>query len=237
MDADADVAIRARGLSKRYLSGNAEIRVIDGVDLEIPQGEMAALTGESGAGKTTLLLLLGGLERPTTGSIEFGSIDITSLEAEALAHFRNRQMGFVWQQASLLPEFSAAENVSMPLRIRGCGETERTARAMELLAEMGLSQRAHHRAGELSGGEKQRVALARALAGNPSVLLADEPTGSLDQRTGERIMELLEDVHARYRLTTVMVTHNPEFAARCHRTFVLESGRISGRKMKGRSYV
>jgi lipoprotein-releasing system ATP-binding protein len=237
MDPDAEVAIRARGLSKSYLSGAERIQVLENLDFEIPAGEMAALTGESGAGKTTLLLLLGGLERPTSGSIEYGSTDITSLEVDRLAHFRNRTMGFVWQQSSLLPEFTAAENVSMPLRIRGCNGEEAQSRAMELLAEMGLASRARHRSGELSGGEKQRVALARALVGNPSVLLADEPTGSLDQRTGERIMDLLEEVHARHRLTSVLVTHNPEFAARCNRTFVLQSGRIDGRKMKGRSYV
>jgi lipoprotein-releasing system ATP-binding protein len=237
MDPDAEVAIRTSGLSKSYASGAGDIRVLDNLSIEIPKGEMTALTGESGAGKTTLLLILGGLERPTSGSIEFGSTDISSLGADELAEFRNRHLGFVWQQSSLLPEFTAAENVSMPLRIRGCGDREAQSRAMALLDEMGLAARAAHRAGELSGGERQRVALARALVGNPPVLLADEPTGSLDQASADRIMDLLEEVHARHRLTSVIVTHNPAFANRCHRTFVLESGRIHGLKMKGRTYV
>jgi lipoprotein-releasing system ATP-binding protein len=237
MDPDADVAIRASGLSMSYLSGGERIEVLSDLDLEIHAGEMVALTGESGAGKTTLLLLLGGLERPTAGRIEYGSTDITCLGAEELAEFRNRRLGFVWQQSSLLPEFSAVENVSMPLRIRGVegGQAERAA--LDLIAEMGLAARARHRAGELSGGERQRIALARALAGEPSVLLADEPTGSLDQATGERIMDLIGEVHRRRRLTSVIVTHNPAFAERCDRTFVLEAGRVGGRKMKGRSYV
>lgn len=237
MDPDAEVAIRTSALSKSYAAGSGDVRVLDNLSIEIRAGEMTALTGESGAGKTTLLLILGGLERPTSGSIEFGSTDISSLAADELAAFRNRHLGFVWQQSSLLPEFTAAENVSMPLRIRGCGDREAQVRAMELLDEMGLAARGAHRAGELSGGERQRVALARALVGNPPVLLADEPTGSLDQASAERIMDLLEEVHARRRLTSVIVTHNPAFATRCHRTFVLESGRIHGLKMKGRSYV
>lgn len=237
MDPDADVAIRASGLSMSYLSGGDRIQVFADLHLEIHAGEMVALTGESGAGKTTLLLLLGGLERPTAGRIEYGSTDITLLEGEALAEFRNRRIGFVWQQASLLAEFSAAENVAMPLRIRGVEQREAERTALELISEMGLSARARHRPGELSGGERQRIALARALAARPSVLLADEPTGSLDPATGERLMDLLEQVHARHRLTSVIVTHNPALADRCHRTFVLEAGQIRGRKMKGRSYV
>lgn len=237
MDPDADVAIRASGLSMSYLSGGDRIPVFADLNLEIRAGEMVALTGESGAGKTTLLLLLGGLERPVSGRIEFGSTDITSLEAEDLAHFRNRTMGFVWQQSSLLAEFTAAENVAMPLRIRGVEGREAERTALQLISEMGLAARARHRAGELSGGERQRIALARALAGRPSVLLADEPTGSLDQATGERMMDLIEQAHSRHRLTTVIVTHNPALADRCHRTFVLESGQIRGLKMKGRSYV
>lgn len=237
MDPDADVAIRASGLSKSYTSGGERIAVLSGVSFEIHAGEIVALTGESGAGKTTLLLLLGGLERPTSGRIEYGSTDITSLEDEDLAEFRNRRMGFVWQQSSLLPEFTAVENVALPLRIRGVDARQAERAALEAIAEMGLSARARHRAGELSGGERQRIALARALVGKPSVLLADEPTGSLDQTTGERIMDLMEQIHARHRLTSVIVTHNPAFAERCHRTFVLESGQIRGHKMKGRSYV
>ncbi len=237
MDSDGDAAIRARGLTKAFRSGTEELRVLDNVSIEIATGERVALTGESGAGKTTLLLLLGGLDRPTSGSIEYGPTNITLLEAAKLAEFRNRKMGFVWQQSSLLPEFTAAENVSMPLRIRGCDGREAEIRALDCLDEVGLRGRATHRAGELSGGERQRVALARALVTRPQVLLADEPTGSLDQRTGERIMDLLEELHTRHRLTSVLVTHNPEFAARCHRTFVLETGRIRGLKMEGRSYV
>ena len=188
-------ALRAVQLSKSYRSGSAELVVFRGLDLEVARGERLALVGESGAGKTTLLYLLGGLDRPTEGAIYFGQNDICRLPANELAQFRNRELGFVWQIHSLLAEFTALENVMMPLLIRGLARDEAEPVALARLDEIGLRNRAQHRAGELSGGEQQRVALARALVGDPRVLLADEPTGNLDFRTGESIMSLLDELH------------------------------------------
>jgi lipoprotein-releasing system ATP-binding protein len=230
MDSDSSTVLRTSGLTKRYPSGSGEITVLAGLDLEISRGERLALTGESGAGKTTLLYLLGGLDRPTSGKIFFGSIEMTSLNGDALGDLRNRKLAFVWQQSSLLPEFTALENVSMPLRIRGVSGTDAERRAKDRLAEVGL-------AGELSGGEQQRVALARALVTDPEVLLADEPTGNLDNQTGEKIISLIEELHVRHGLTSVIVTHNQAFAARCDRVLELREAHFAGATMKGRSYV
>ena len=184
-----------------------DLVVFSGLDLDVHRGERLALIGESGAGKSTLLHLLGGLDRPTGGSIFYGSKEITSLPDMALASFRNREIGFVWQIHYLLPEFTALENVMMPLLIGGARYEEAREPAMTRLEEVGLKGRWHHRAGELSGGEQQRVGLARALVRNPSALLADEPTGNLDYKTGEMIMDLLEDLHLTHGLTSVHVTH------------------------------
>lgn len=237
MDPQSGPALRATGLSKSYRSGGGELKVLDDLSFEVRRGESLALTGESGAGKTTLLYLLGGLDRPTTGSIRYGDTEITSLGGNELAGFRNATLGFVWQQASLLPEFTALENVAMPLRIRGTDPGEAEKAALTQLDEVGLKARSTHRSGELSGGEQQRVALARALITRPKVLLADEPTGNLDNQTGERIIQLLGELHQRHGFTSVIVTHNPEFASRCDRTFFLENGRIGGTTMEGKSYV
>ena len=237
MDSDSSTVLRTSGLTKRYPSGSGEITVLADLDLEISRGERLALTGESGAGKTTLLYLLGGLDRPTSGKIFFGSIEMTSLNGDALGDLRNQKLAFVWQQSSLLPEFTALENVSMPLRIRGVSGADAERRAKDRLTEVGLAARATHRAGELSGGEQQRVALARALVTEPEVLLADEPTGNLDNQTGERIISLIEELHLRHGLTSVIVTHNPAFAARCDRVLELREAHFAGATMKGRSYV
>src|SRR5690349_6413791 len=195
MSASSEPAIRAMGLSKVYRSGDADLVVFAGLNLEVAQGEKLALVGESGSGKSTLLHLLGGLDRPTEGAIYFGQNDICQLSANELAEFRNRELGFVWQIHSLLAEFTALENVMMPLLVRGRSREESEPVSMASLDEVGLRNRAAHRAGELSGGEQQRVVRARALVGDPSVLLADEPTGSLDLRTGAMIMGLIEDLH------------------------------------------
>jgi len=216
--------IRARGLSKVYRSGSADLTVFSGLDLDVARGEMLALVGESGAGKSTLLHLLGGLDSPSDGTIYYERKEISGLAASARADFRNREIGFVWQIHYLLPEFSALENVMMPLLIRGMPHSTAAAEALARLEEVGLRERASHRAGELSGGEQQRVVLARALVGKPSVLLADEPTGNLDFRTAEMIFELLEGLHRSHRLTSVFVTHNLTFARRCDRIFSLEKG-------------
>src|SRR5882762_1213092 len=194
MSATLEPAVRAVGLSKVYRSGDADLVVFAGLNLEVAQGEKLALVGESGSGKSTLLHLLGGLDRPTEGAIYFGQNDICKLPANELAEFRNRELGFVWQIHSLLAEFTAIENVMMPLLIRGLGREQAEPVSIARLDEVGLRNRALHRAGELSGGEQQRVVLARALVGNPTVLLADEPTGNLDFGTGEMIFELLEDL-------------------------------------------
>jgi lipoprotein-releasing system ATP-binding protein len=216
--------IRAIQLGKRYRSGVSELIVFDKLDLSIGRGEKLALVGESGAGKSTLLHLLGGLDRPSEGTIYFGSRDISALPDSELASFRNREIGFVWQIHYLLPEFTALENVMMPLLIRGVGHPEAEAEALGRLDEVGLRLRASHRAGELSGGEQQRVVLARALVGKPAALLADEPTGNLDFKTGEMIMDLLDELHRSHRLTSIYVTHNLAFARRCDRILKMEAG-------------
>jgi lipoprotein-releasing system ATP-binding protein len=207
--------------------------VFDDLDLEIAPGERVALVGESGAGKSSLLHLLGGLDKPTKGTIYFGDKEISSLDESALADFRNREIGFVWQTHYLLPEFTALENVMMPLLMRGVSGANAAPIALERLAEVGLADRTTHRAGELSGGEQQRVVLARALVGQPRVLLADEPTGNLDYKTGDKIADLFDELHHLYRLTSVFVTHNLEFAKRCDRVLKLEHGTLVSLQDRG----
>ncbi len=224
METPGAADIRGVHLTKKFRSGEDELIVFADLTFEVARGEQLALIGESGAGKSTLLYLLGGLDRPSEGTIYFGHQDISSFSDTELAEFRNREIGFVWQNHSLLPEFTALENVMMPLLIRGVGVTNAKTAALERLDEVGLQNRASHRAGELSGGEQQRVALARALVGNPSVLLADEPTGNLDFRTGEMIISLLQDLHRSHKLISIFVTHNLSFASRCDRILQLEKG-------------
>jgi lipoprotein-releasing system ATP-binding protein len=225
-------AIRVEGLTKVYRSGDAELAIFADLKFEVERGERLALVGESGAGKSTLLHLLGGLDRPTGGTIYYQTKDITRLADSELADFRNREIGFVWQIHYLLPEFTALENVMMPLLIRGAQHGEAASKSLERLDEVGLRARTSHRAGELSGGEQQRVVLARALVGNPSVLLADEPTGNLDFRTGEMIFELLQGLHQSHQLTSVFVTHNLSFARRCDRILRMEGGRLNALQPK-----
>ena len=214
--------IRARQLTKTYRSGSSDLVVFAGLNLDVQRGEMLALVGESGAGKSTLLHLLGGLDSPSSGTIHYGSREVTSLAESEQSDFRNKEIGFVWQIHYLLPEFTAQENVMMPLLIRGVARAKAAEESLARLDEVGLRARATHRAGELSGGEQQRVVLARALVGKPSVLLADEPTGNLDFRTGEMIFQLLENLHRTHRLTSVFVTHNLAFARRCDRVLNLD---------------
>ncbi len=219
--------LRAEKLAKVYQSGGSDLVIFSGLDLEVRTGEKLALTGESGTGKSTLLHLLGGLDRATSGKIYYKSRDISALADADLAVYRNQNIGFVWQVHYLLPEFTALENVMMPLLIRGESKVRAASKSLARLDDVGLSSRATHRAGELSGGEQQRVVLARALVGEPSLLLADEPTGNLDEKTGEKIFDLLDTLHQKYRLTSVFVTHNPSLAARCDRVLKLESGMLS----------
>jgi lipoprotein-releasing system ATP-binding protein len=220
------IALRTESVSRRYRGGNVDVTVFEALSLSLERGERVALTGESGTGKSTLLHMLGLLDAPDAGRIYLGGTDVTSLDEGALAAVRNREIGFVWQMNTLLPEFTALENVMMPLLIRGVGADEARVEARGRLVETGLEARGSHRAGELSGGEQQRVVLARALVTKPKILLADEPTGNLDERSGLMIMELIERVHADNQLTTLYVTHNPVFAARATRILELRGGRL-----------
>jgi lipoprotein-releasing system ATP-binding protein len=233
---ETDSLIRCAGLGKTYRSGENELTVFSNMDLAIAQGERIAVIGESGTGKSTLLHLLGGLDRPTSGTIYFDHRDISGFSDPELAEYRNREIGFVWQNHALLPEFTALENVMMPWLIRGARRSEAAHVSLARLDEVGLLDRACHRAGELSGGEQQRVALARALAGKPRVLLADEPTGNLDFRTGEMIIGLLADLHRSHGLTSIYVTHNLSFAKRCDRVLQLDKGNLTSSN-DGENYV
>jgi len=218
--------ILARGLLKSYRTAAGEVSVLQGVDLDVAAGEMVAITGASGVGKSTLLHVLGTLDRPDAGSLEVAGEDVLSFDDPRRCAFRNRTLGFVFQFHHLLPEFSALENVAMPLLIGRRPADEARRRARELLAEVGLSERAHHRPGALSGGEQQRVAVARALAASPRALLADEPTGDLDRATGRRLHETLRGMVRARGLTVVVVTHNEELARGCDRVLKLEGGRL-----------
>jgi lipoprotein-releasing system ATP-binding protein len=218
--------IRTVQLARLYRSGAAELPVFTDINLEVERGERLAIVGESGAGKSTLLYLLGLLDRPSAGAIYFESRSLLELTEAELAEFRNRQVGFVWQIHYLLPEFTALENVMMPLLIGGRSQRQAEPEAAARLAEVGLADRASHRSGELSGGEQQRVALARALVHRPSLLLADEPTGNLDLRNGEMIFDLIGQLHRSHNLTSVIVTHNVAFARKCDRVLRLEAGRL-----------
>ncbi len=187
---------------------------------------MVGIVGQSGAGKSTLLHILGALDSASDGNVYCAQLNVQSLSDEAAADFRNRSIGYVWQFHYLLPEFTAAENVAMPLLMRGTNPSTAQTEARKWLREVGLEDRAHHRAGELSGGEQQRVAIARALITNPKLLLADEPTGDLDSATAEAVFELIARLHRDYRLTSLIATHNLAFARRCDRVFRLERGRL-----------
>ena len=223
------VVLEARSLRKSYGSGAAELQILADVNLSLREGEMAAIVAPSGAGKSTLLHLLAALDTPTSGAVYFDAKAIETNDDAALAAFRNRAIGFVWQRHQLLADFTAAENVAMPLLVRGEKFAPALERARELLAEVGLADRASHRAGELSGGEQQRVAIARALVTGPSVLLADEPTGDLDERNAWAVFELLERLHRTHRLTSLLATHNTAIAARCGRILGLEHGVLQSR--------
>jgi len=218
--------LRAENLTKIFRSGTADLVVLERLTLEVEMGEMVAVVGQSGSGKSTLLHLLGALDKPSEGELYFEGRPYSRLSEAERSQLRNREFGFVWQMHYLLPEFTARENVMMPLLIRGTEAREAGGRADLWLERVGLSERASHRAGELSGGEQQRVSLARALVGEPKVLLADEPTGNLDAATGEQTMQVMERLHRDQRMATVLVTHNPTFAQRSDRVLRLENGRL-----------
>src|SRR5690349_4122439 len=223
------VVMEARGLKKIYGSGEKSLPVLSDANLSLRRGEMVAVVAPSGAGKSTLLHLLAALDTPTSGTVYFANRAIETNDDAALAEYRNRAVGFLWQRHQLLPDFTAAENVAMPLLLRGESFASALSTARKWIAEVGLENRADHRAGELSGGEQQRVAIARALVSGPSVLLADEPTGDLDEQNAWAMFELLERLHRVHKLTSLIVTHNLTLAARCDRILGLEHGVLRSR--------
>jgi lipoprotein-releasing system ATP-binding protein len=218
--------LRVEGLKKVFRSGVSELVLFDNLSFELARGEMLAIVGASGSGKSTLLHILGALDKPSAGAIYCAHLRLSSLSENDAAEFRNREVGFVWQFHYLLPEFTALENVAMPLLMRGIAKTRAEKESAQWLDEVGLAQRAHHRAGELSGGEQQRAALARALITKPKVLLADEPTGDLDSRTADTVFDLIARLHRDHQLSSLIATHNFGFARRCHRVLRLENGKI-----------
>jgi lipoprotein-releasing system ATP-binding protein len=220
--------LESRGVTKRYIGGDGvALDVLRGVDLRVGAGEMLAIIGESGSGKSTLLHILGGLDRPTSGEVLLSDRPLSDRSDEELAAVRNRGVGFVFQFHHLLREFSALENVSLPLRIAGRSSRDAEARARSLLERVGLGGRLHHRPGELSGGEQQRTAVARALAAEPGVVLADEPSGNLDLANGERLHDLLAEVVRDLGVGMVVVTHNMSLADRAHAVYQLKEGKLS----------
>ena len=218
--------IVADGVSKSYRVGSSTVSVLRGLSVTVEPGEMVAIVGASGVGKSTLLHVLGGLDSTDAGSLRVGDADFAHMTADQVVAFRNRHVGFVFQFHHLLPEFTALENTGMPLRIAGAPAAERDGRAITLLERVGLAGRLAHRPGMLSGGEQQRVAIARALIMSPTVLLADEPTGDLDEHTAESLHDLLREMHRERGLTSIIATHNPRLAAACDRVLRLVDGHL-----------
>ena len=219
--------LEARGIVKSYPVGGRPLTVLRDLDLQVEAGEMVAIVGASGGGKSTLLHLLGGLDRVDQGTIAIDGVELTMLPDAQVVAFRNRHVGFVFQFHHLLPEFNALENAEMPLRISRLPMAEARPRAEALLRRVGLEERLTHKPGMLSGGEQQRVAMARALVMRPAVLLADEPTGDLDEKTADSLHALLKEMHQAYGLTSVIATHNPRLATGCDRVLRLEGGRLT----------
>jgi len=219
--------VSARGLRKSYLMGKRTLEVLRGIDLVVARGEFLALRGASGAGKSTLLHLLGGLDLPNAGEISFDGMDLRALSKRALAQWRNRRVGFIFQAYHLLPELSALENVALPARVARTAPAEAARRAAALLERVGLAQRLEHRPYELSGGEQQRVAIARALVNEPDLILADEPTGNLDSHTGADIIQLLQALREERQATFILATHDAHIAARARRVMELADGQLA----------
>ena len=227
MAESGSVLVRVKDVHKVYRRGGEAVDVLQGANLEIPQGDYVALMGPSGSGKTTLLNLLGGLDRPTSGAIEIGGQRIDQMSEGALSRWRARHVGFVFQVYNLIPVLSAERNVELPLLLTKLSGAERRKRALTALEVVGLADRAKHRPGQLSGGQEQRVGIARAIVADPTLLLCDEPTGDLDRKSGDEILDLLSALNTRYGKTIVMVTHDPHAAACARRTVHLDKGRLS----------
>jgi lipoprotein-releasing system ATP-binding protein len=227
--------VRVEGLRKSFHSGAQQIVPLDGIDFSVERGEMISIVGPSGAGKSTLLHLLAALDTPTSGAVYFAGNSLQDFQEAKLAEYRNRSVGFVWQRHHILPDFTAAENVAMPLLVRGEALDRALRTAEDWLGEVGLVGRAGQRAAELSGGEQQRVAIARALVSRPVLLLADEPTGDLDERNAEAVFELIERLHRSHHLTSILATHNLSLARRTDRVFSLEHGKLTEAERGARS--
>ena len=226
--------IRMTNIVKRFYIGQPnELEILHGIDLTVREGEFVAVVGESGSGKSTLMNIIGALDKPTEGSYVLDGTDISTLGDKALSHIRCTKIGFVFQTFNLIPRTSALKNVALPMMYAGRGGAERTKRAKELLESVGMGERMSHKPNELSGGQKQRVAIARAMANDPSIILADEPTGALDSKTGRLVMDLFHELHEKHGKTIVLITHSPQLASECERIITISDGQIVGEREGG----